>query len=62
MEMGMLTPPVGMNCYVIAGVSKQPLHVVFRGIIPFLIPMAAIIILLMISPRLALFLPSLMTG
>jgi C4-dicarboxylate transporter DctM subunit len=62
MEMGMLTPPVGMNCYVIAGVSKQPLHVVFRGIVPFLIPMAAIIALLMIFPKLALFLPSLMTG
>jgi C4-dicarboxylate transporter, DctM subunit len=61
MEMGLLTPPVGMNCYVIAGVSKEPVQTVFRGILPFLIPMIAIIALLMIFPQLALFLPGLMT-
>jgi tripartite ATP-independent transporter DctM subunit len=55
MEMGLLTPPVGMNCYVIAGVSKEPVQTVFLGILPFVIPMVAIIALLMIFPSLRSF-------
>jgi C4-dicarboxylate transporter, DctM subunit len=62
MEMGMLTPPVGMNCYVISGTSGVPLHIVFKGVIPLLIPMTLMIVLLVIFPKLALYLPNLMKG
>jgi C4-dicarboxylate transporter DctM subunit len=37
-EMGVITPPVGMNVYVIKGVAPDvPLETIFRGIFPFLI-------------------------
>jgi C4-dicarboxylate transporter DctM subunit len=60
-EMGMITPPVGMNVYVIQGVAKDvPLQTVFRGIIPFLIPMLVCTAILMVFPQIALFLPGTM--
>ncbi len=59
--MGVITPPVGMNVYIVKGVARDvPLEVIFRGTWPFL---AAIIIclgLLITFPQLATFLPSLM--
>jgi C4-dicarboxylate transporter DctM subunit len=61
MEMGMITPPVGLNVYVISGVAKDvPMYTVFRGIIPFLLPMVVCAAILMIFPQIALFLPSTM--
>ena len=61
MEMGLITPPVGMNVYVIRGVAKDvPMYTIFRGIIPFLVPMVACAAILMVFPQIALFLPSTM--
>lgn len=61
MEMGLITPPVGMNVYVINGVTKDvPLHVIFRGITPFLMALIACVALVSIFPSLALFLPNLL--
>jgi C4-dicarboxylate transporter, DctM subunit len=61
-EMGVITPPVGMNVYVIKGVFPDiPLEKIFRGIWPFLIGMCACALLIMIFPRLVTFLPSLMS-
>lgn len=38
MEMGLITPPVGMNVYVINGVARDlPLGTIFRGVVPFLV-------------------------
>jgi C4-dicarboxylate transporter DctM subunit len=59
-EMGLLTPPVGMNSYVVHGVTKVPLHTVFRGIIPFVGAMAIAVILIFIFPQIATWLPSVM--
>jgi C4-dicarboxylate transporter DctM subunit len=60
-EMGLITPPVGMNVYVIKGVAEDvPLHTVFRGILPFLIPMVVCTAILMAFPQIALFLPGTM--
>lgn len=59
--MGVITPPVGMNVYIIKGVAKDvPLEVIFKGIWPFLYAIIAAIAILMIFPQIALFLPSLM--
>lgn len=59
--MGVITPPVGMNVYIIKGVAPDiPLETIFRGIWPFLLAIVVCIILLMIFPSLATFLPSLM--
>jgi len=61
-EMGLITPPVGLNIYTIKGVAKDvAMEDIFRGIWPFLISMAILLILLLIWPKIALYLPSFMT-
>jgi len=58
--MGVITPPVGMNVYIIKGVAPDiPLEVIFRGIWPFLGAMVICLILLIAFPSIATFLPSL---
>ncbi len=59
MEMSLITPPVGVNVFIISGIAKDvPMYTIFRGIIPFFIAMLICIILLVIFPEIALFLPS----
>jgi len=60
MEMGLITPPVGLNVFALAGVTGIPLHIIFRGVLPFLLAMIICIIFLTFFPKIALFLPSLM--
>jgi tripartite ATP-independent transporter DctM subunit len=58
--MALVTPPVGVNAYVTQAVAKDvPLEVVFKGILPLLIPLTVALILLLIFPQIALFLPGL---
>jgi C4-dicarboxylate transporter DctM subunit len=58
-EMGVITPPVGVNVYVIKGVAEDvPLETIFRGIFPFLAAIIVAVIILMIFPQIATFLPS----
>jgi C4-dicarboxylate transporter DctM subunit len=53
-----ITPPVGVNAYVIKGLFKDiKLEVIFRGIFPFLIPFVVALALLIAFPQLATFLP-----
>jgi len=60
-EMGVITPPVGVNVYVVSGVAKDvPLETIFRGILPLLGALIVCNIILIIFPQIALFLPSLM--
>jgi len=59
-EMGLITPPVGLNVYIIKGISNVPMGTIFRGILPFLIADMCHVALLMAVPQLSLFLPSLM--
>ena len=64
MELGLMTPPVGMCCYVMAGITKgtTSLQEIFKGTAPFLIGIAVAIIIVMLCPGLATWLPSLMQG
>ena len=58
MEMSLITPPVGINVFIISGISKQtPMETIFRGVVPFWIAMLACIILVVLFPELALYLP-----
>ena len=59
-EIGLLTPPVGMNCFVIAGATGVKLERIFKGVIPFLICEAVIVVLLLVFPDIVLFLPNLL--
>jgi C4-dicarboxylate transporter DctM subunit len=59
-EMGVITPPVGVNVYVIKGVAPDvPMHTVFRGIWPFLGAELACTAILLVVPQIALVLPNL---
>ena len=61
-EMGVITPPVGVNVFVIKGIAPDvPLFVIFRGIIPFLIALIIVSIIILFLPQIATYLPSLVT-
>lgn len=58
--MGVITPPVGVNVYVIKGIAEDvPLETIFRGIFPFLGAQIVVTAILLAFPRIATFLPSL---
>ncbi len=60
-QMGVISPPVGINVYVVKGVAPEiPLSTIFRGVIPFLIALIIGTILLIAIPQISLFLPGLM--
>ena len=60
--MGVITPPVGMNVYIIKGIAPDvPLEAIFRGIWPFLGALVLCIAILIAFPALATFLPSLLS-
>jgi C4-dicarboxylate transporter DctM subunit len=60
MEMGLITPPMGMNVFILASVTDVPIGTIFRGIIPFVIADVAHVALLVAIPSLSLFLPNTM--
>jgi tripartite ATP-independent transporter DctM subunit len=63
MEMSLITPPVGMNVFIISGIAKDvPMYRIFRGVLPFWVAMLVCIILVILFPQLALFLPQTMSG
>lgn len=59
-EMGLITPPIGLNVYIIQGVSGEKMGTVFRGIFPFLIADVFHIAFLIAFPQVVLFLPGLL--
>ena len=60
MEMGQITPPIGVNVFAIASVAKDvPMEDIFRGIFPFFLCMIACVVLLVLFPQIALYLPNL---
>lgn len=59
-EMGVITPPVGVNVFVIKGIAPEiPIQVIFRGIMPYLVGLLLLTALLMIFPQITKILPSL---
>jgi TRAP-type C4-dicarboxylate transport system permease large subunit len=59
MEMGQITPPVGVNVFVIAGVAKEAsMASIFKGVSPFILAMIFVIFILTLFPDLALYLPN----
>ena len=60
-ELGLITPPIGMNVFVIKGITKDvPLETIFRGVTPFIIAQIILILILIAFPSIALWLPSTM--
>lgn len=59
LEAGLITPPVGLNLYVVKGVAPDiPLSVVLEGAVPFILLMFLGIVILCFFPELALWLPA----
>ena len=63
MQLGLITPPVGTSCYVISGIARDvPLAQIFKGSLPFCIPLFVTIIILCIFPNIALWIPNAVYG
>ena len=61
-EMGVITPPVGVNVFVIKGIAPDtPIEIIFKGIFPFLFALILVTIILVFFPQIATFLPSFIT-
>ena len=61
LEVGLITPPVGLNVFVLKTAAPDvPMGIIFRGILPFLAAALLTIIILTAFPQMALLLPSLM--
>ena len=56
-EIGLVTPPFGLNLFILSQVTEVPLGTVFRGVIPFLVADCLHVILLVAIPALSLYLP-----
>jgi len=59
-ELGMITPPVAINVFIVQGVTKVPMEKIFLGIIPFVIIYLIAIGFIVAFPDISLFLPALM--
>ena len=60
MEIACITPPVGLNLYIIKGLTNAPLSAVIRGTFPFFLVMLIGLLLIALFPPLSTWLPSLM--
>lgn len=61
-EIGLVTPPLGLNVFVTSGITKVPVADCFRGVAPFLVVEVVVLLLLLAFPQISLFLPGLMAG
>jgi tripartite ATP-independent transporter DctM subunit len=63
MEIGLITPPVGLNLYVINGIAPDiPLKTILRGSMPFVVCMVLAIVILSVFPAFATWLPDYLMG
>jgi tripartite ATP-independent transporter DctM subunit len=56
-EVGLITPPIGLNCFIVARYAKQPVNEIFEGAVPHFIAHLVVIALLVAFPALVLWLP-----
>jgi len=59
-EIGLITPPVGLNCFIVSQVSRLPLEQVFKGATILMLGEVIVLALLMAFPEIVLWLPSMM--
>ncbi|MDI9447864.1 MAG: TRAP transporter large permease, partial [Bacillota bacterium] len=57
MELAMITPPVGLNLFVVTAMAKSRLEEVIRGVLPFILIMLLVLLLLVYLPDLSLYIP-----
>ena len=57
---GSLTPPVGAVLFVIGSITRRPMGELFRGILPFLIPLGVVLLLLTLFPLIVTIVPTML--
>ena len=62
MAIGSISPPVGMTCFTMAAVTGEPVDKIFKGVVPYLAVDVVILILMIIFPGIATFIPSMMAA
>ena len=56
-EIALITPPVGLNLFVLAGAAKVPLGAIYREVVPFVLILVALLLVTIFVPQLSLWLP-----
>ncbi|HSP23472.1 MAG TPA: TRAP transporter large permease [Planococcus sp. (in: firmicutes)] len=56
MELGMITPPVGLNLFVVSGITGEKVEEVIRGVVPFFAIFVIVLVIVIVFPQLSLFL------
>ncbi|TVR08890.1 MAG: TRAP transporter large permease subunit [Salinarimonadaceae bacterium] len=59
-ELGLLTPPIGINLFVVSTIARMPLHQVYRAVLPWMCVTATVLVLVTYVPIISTFLPSLL--
>jgi len=59
-QMGVVTPPIGMDVFVLSGTSGVPIGTIFRGVIPFVLVDIVMIVILVAFPILSTWIPETM--
>lgn len=62
MEMALLTPPIGLNLFVLSSITKAPVSEVIKGVTPFILLLACLLILVTYVPIISTWLPELVFG
>jgi C4-dicarboxylate transporter DctM subunit len=62
LELAQITPPVGMNLFTIKAITKAPMGQIVRGSAPYVLLMVGVLVLVMVWPQIALWLPGTMLG
>ena len=62
LELALITPPVGLNLYVLSGVTKAPMTEAVKGVTPFVFLLVGLLIVVSYVPELSLWLPNLVYG
>ncbi len=60
MSIGMMTPPVGMIVFALAGITKKPVGMIFKGVAPFVAAEGVVVVILCLFPKIATLLPGIM--
>jgi C4-dicarboxylate transporter, DctM subunit len=62
LELSLITPPVGLNLFLIESITDARLEEIMLGVLPFLAIMLLALMIVVLVPELSLWLPSLMFG
>lgn len=62
MELALLTPPIGLNIFVLSSITKTPVGETVKGVLPFMLLLLLLLILVTYIPAISLWLPNLVYG